>query len=97
MRRYPRLDTNHRALADFARSVGCSVQSLASIGKGCPDLLLGQRGVNYLVEVKDPSRPPSERKLTPLEALWHPLWRGQVAVVETQEDLLRLLGLDKSG
>ena len=35
------------------RRVGCFVQSLASIGKGCPDLLVGKAGSWLVLEVKD--------------------------------------------
>lgn len=102
MRRAARVDANQAELVKLARSVGASVQSLAPIGRGCPDLLIGyQRGgcphcdgrVNLLVEVKDGSRPPSERVLTPDEAEWHATWRGRVAVIESPEQMLALLGL----
>ena len=67
------------------------MQSLASVGKGCPDLLVGRNGQNYLIEVKDGSRRPSERRLTEDQQEWHQEWRGQVAVAESAEEALRLL------
>lgn len=93
MRRAARVDANHADLVKLARSVGASVQSLASIGRGCPDLLIGYRHTNYVVEVKDGTKSPSERALTPDEADWHATWRGRVAVIESPEQLLALLGL----
>lgn len=76
-----RLDGNHRAVVEALRAAGITVQSLAAVGSGCPDLLCGWRGYNVLIEVKDGSLSPSKRRFTDDEALWHPGWRGQVATV----------------
>lgn len=53
------------------RLAGCFVQSLAGVGKGCADILVGNDGRWYLIEVKDGSKPPSQRKLTDDEIKWH--------------------------
>jgi len=68
------------------------VQPLHTVGKGCPDLLCGVRGTNLLVEIKDGQKVPSARKLTPDEAAWHQSWRGQVAIIESVDDALALVG-----
>ena len=60
---------------------GWSVQHLHTVGKGCPDLLVGKRGLNLLLEIKDGDQPPSKQRLTDDEQYWHDIWRGQVAVV----------------
>ena len=62
------------------------------VGRGCPDLLVGYRGVNYLLEVKDGEKPKSAQKLTPDEDAWHFMWMGQVAVVTCDWDCDVLLG-----
>jgi hypothetical protein len=54
-------------------------------------LLVGYFGVNGLAEVKDPEQPPSGRKLTEDERDWHNTWKGQVAVIETSEDVVEFL------
>ena len=95
MRHIARVDGNHREIVDGLRNVGASVQSLATIGKGCPDILVGFRGVNYVMEIKDGSKPPSGRKLTPDESAWHFNWRGQVCVVESLQDALIAIGVVK--
>lgn len=95
MRHIARVDGNHREIVDGLRNVGASVQSLATIGKGCPDILVGFRGVNYVMEIKDGSKPPSGRKLTPDESKWHLTWRGQVCVVESLQDALIAIGVVK--
>lgn len=68
------------------------MQPLHTVGKGCPDLLCGVRGTNLLVEIKDGQKVPSARKLTPDEAAWHQSWRGQVAIIESVDDALALVG-----
>lgn len=87
-----RVDGNHPEIVRALRAVGATVQSLAAVGKGCPDLLVGFRGQNYALEIKDGSKPPSARKLTPDEKRWHDEWRGRVVVVESTDDALRVIG-----
>lgn len=100
MRRAARTDMNQRDLVLALRQIGATVQSLASVGKGCPDLLVGvpNRGhlspgrLNFLLEVKNPEQVPSHRRLNEHETEWHSTWRGQVSVVETFADVYELLG-----
>lgn len=70
MRRAAKVDSNHGDVVEALRAAGASVQSLAAIGKGCPDLLVGYRGMWLLFEVKDGTRSPSRRKLTPDQEEW---------------------------
>jgi Holliday junction resolvase len=69
------------------RKLGFSVSVTSGLGKGFPDLAVGRNGVNVLVEVKDPAKPPSARKLTEDEYEWHQNWRGLVIVAETVDDV----------
>lgn len=68
MRARPRIDANQPDIVKALRKMGAFVQSLAAVGDGCPDLLVGFRGKTYLIEVKDGDKPPSKRALTPAEA-----------------------------
>ena len=90
-RRASRTDANQVAIVDALRKVGASVMPLHGVGMGCPDLLVGFRGVNLLVEVKDGDKVPSARRLTDMQTKWHIVWNGQVAVVTSPEDALELL------
>lgn len=96
MRKHGKVDANHTAIVKALRQVGATVQSLASVGGGCPDLLVGRQGMTYLLEVKDGAKKPSERKLTADELAWHLKWRGQVHVVESEKDALAAIGLEPS-
>lgn len=92
MRRAARVDDNQGEIVAALRAAGCSVTSLASVGKGCPDLVVGRNGVNYLLEVKDGKKPPSKRRLTDDEKTWHNAWRGHVAIVNSVEEALQVVG-----
>src|SRR6185295_20190544 len=64
MRRAAAVDANQPSVVDTLRRAGCVVECLHSVGGGVPDLLVGRRGVVYLLEVKDGSKPPSKQALT---------------------------------
>lgn len=69
------------------RRAGCQVLSLASLGKGVPDLLvLTMHGELRLLEIKDGSLPPSRRELTDAQRKFHALW--PVAMVTSADDAL---------
>ncbi|MDS7929253.1 hypothetical protein RMB13_07145 [Acinetobacter sp. V102_4] len=91
MRRAAKIDANQTEIVKALRQVGASVQSLASTGKGCPDLLVGFRGVNWLLEIKDGQKVKSARKLTPDQVEWHESWRGRVYIVESVDQAISLL------
>ena len=88
MRRAAKVDDNQAEIVAALRKIGATVQPIHQIGKGCPDLLVGWRGMNTLLELKDGNKAPSARKLTQDEVDWHANWRGQVAVVSTVEQAI---------
>lgn len=93
MRRAAKVDDNQSAIVGALRAVGASVQSLATVGAGTPDLLVGYRRQTYLLEVKDGAKCASDRKLTEPQQEWHRIWRGlPVAVVEDVDQALRAVG-----
>jgi Holliday junction resolvase len=85
MRRRARVDANHREIVKALRSVGASVLSLAALGAGCPDILVGFGGATYLLEVKSPHRSAGrnlrERISLRDQAEWRARWRGGPALV----------------
>jgi hypothetical protein len=93
-RRAARIDANQPEIVEALKGVGASVQSLAPLGGGVADLLVGFRMVNYLMEVKDGSKPPSRRRLTDDQIQWHDDWRAPVHIVETVADALRVIGME---
>lgn len=94
MRRAAKVDDNQREIVAALRAAGATVQSLAAVGKGVPDLLIGFRGQTMLMEVKDGRKCPSQRELTGEQLRWHGEWRGgPLAVVDGVESALRMIGV----
>lgn len=92
MRRAAKVDANHAEIVEALRATGCTVQSLAAVGCGCPDIIVGRGRVTVLMEVKDGRKPPSARELTPDQVAWHAAWNGApVSVVLSVEDALRTM------
>lgn len=83
------MDDNQREIVDALKAIGATVTSTANLGKGFPDIAVGYYGQNFLLEIKDGSKPPSARKLTEDEERWHDHWKGQKAVVSSVEEALR--------
>ena len=93
MRRRSRVDANQKSIMGALKRVGASITVLSNVGGGCPDLLVGHRGVNYALEIKDGSKPPSERVLTPDQVEWHRDWIGQKQVVKSEAEALEAIGI----
>lgn len=70
-----------------------SVFSTHMVGKGFPDIVIGYKKKNYLIEIKDGDKPPSARKLTADESKFHSTWNGQVATIKNEDELLQILGI----
>jgi Holliday junction resolvase len=86
MRRAARTDANQEEIVKALRAVGATVQSLAAVGHGVPDLLVGYQGKTILMEVKDGKKSPSKRELTEDQVKWIDSWRGgSVFIVDTVE------------
>lgn len=91
MRQAAKTDANQTVIVNALRKAGASVQSLAAVGKGCPDLLVGYGGINYLMEVKDGNKVPSAQKLSIDQEHWHSVWRGTVHIVKSIDEALKIL------
>lgn len=83
-----RTDKNQKEIVQALKRFGISVTSLANVGDGVPDLLVGYGGKNYLLEVKDGAKPKSATKLTAAQVKFHNEWRGKVVIVYSVQDAL---------
>ena len=88
MRRKAKIDGNHGQIVLALRRLGFSVLSLAAVGKGCPDLVVGKHSKNYLLEVKDGTKPPSARRLTDDQHKFYQSWLGQYQVIKSVEEVI---------
>ena len=91
MRYKRRKDANHNEVANALRDIGCSVFEMHSVGDGVSDLLVGYRGRNLLIEVKDGSKPPSRQKLRPTQIIFRAEWRGQYDVATSVDEALDIV------
>ena len=83
-----KVDANQPKLRKLWRSVGGSWLSLVPETGGEPDALVGWRGQDRLVEVKDPDARTDKQELRPDQVDWHRAWKGRpVAVVKCFDDL----------
>ena len=92
MSRYARrIDDNQPEIVAAFRACGWYVRDTSRLGEGFPDLVVyrPQNGI-VLVEIKDGTKPPSARRLTPDESEF--ARNCPVAVVYRVEDVLALSG-----
>jgi hypothetical protein len=84
---YKRVDNCQVQVVKALRDLGATVQHLHAVGKGCPDIVVGFKGKNLLLEIKDGDK----KVLTPDQVNWHKLWKGQVNVVTSVDEAKLLL------
>jgi hypothetical protein len=84
--RAARVDANQAAIVAALRKIGATVELLHSVGDGVPDLLVGHRCENYLIEVKTPKGRKNKR-----QEAWHRDWRGNSFVVRSVDEALRIV------
>jgi len=87
MRHCGKVDQTQHAIVATLRALGATVVSLANVGGGVPDLLVGHRGRALLVECKSKGG-----RLTPMQRVFRLTWRGgPVVVVQNPEQAVMLL------
>lgn len=92
MRRARKVDRNHGLIREGLRAVTI-VEDVADVGRGMADLIARHKlGHPVFIEVKDPGKPPSARKLTPDEQAFAARWGSCYAVVLTLDEALRAVG-----
>jgi len=90
-----RVDDNHAEIVRALTRIGAYVIDCSHVGAGFPDLLIAYRGRWTLIEIKDGAKPPSRRKLTPAQTIFHAeaVAKGcKVHVIETVDQAIRLVG-----
>lgn len=86
-----KVDANQKPIVAGLRGVGASVALLHRAGDDIPDLLVGFRGVTYLLEAKNPD---GKDKVSEGQERFIEDWRGgPVAVVRSLDEALRVIGV----
>lgn len=92
MRIAAKIDSNQNEVIKSLRQIpGVTIAITSQLGGGFADFLLGYKGVNFMIELKDGAKSPSQRKLTPDEEKFHAAWSGQISVCNSFEDVFALI------
>jgi len=86
-----RTDANQTEIVAALRKLGYSVAITSSLGNGFPDIVVGKHGKNWLFEIKDAAKFPSEQRLTDKEQEFFDNWRGQVSKVNSLDQILEVI------
>jgi Holliday junction resolvase len=86
-----RVDDTQKEIVEALREGGASVQIISDIGRGCPDIIVGMHGRNYLVEIKNGRLQTCKQKLTKMEADFFESWKGQVCVINSIDAVVEFL------
>ena len=81
-------DGNQAEIVKALRAVGCSVVITTACGSGFPDLVVGHKGLTYLMEVKTPTG-----ELLPNQVAFASAWKGHYTVVRSVQEALSAVGL----
>lgn len=93
MRRAARVDVNQKEIVAALRRCGASVLVVSSL-PNCFDILVGFKGVNYIMEIKDGNKPPSQRKLTQGELKFKESWKGgKYYIVNSVDEALKIINV----
>ncbi len=90
MRHDKKVDENHAEVRDELRAVlhDGVVHDMSKAGNGFPDLCIGWRGLNFLIEIK---RKEGGSRLTNRQVAFHQNWQGQVAVCRSAAEALAIM------
>lgn len=83
-----RVDSNQAEIVKALRDFGCTVQCLHMVGHGCPDLLVGYKGIDIPMEIK-----VGNAKLTAAEQEWQEHWAGNVVIARTPGHAVEIVRL----
>lgn len=83
-----RVDENQKSIIHTFIALGASVLNLSTVGRGCPDLLIGYHGNTVLVEVKSSEK----ASFTDPQIKFMQEWRGgAVSRIDSVDGAIRLI------
>ena len=90
MRRFGKVDSNHGEIAEAFGKLGCSFLSLAPLGDGAPDAVIGYAGLSVLVEIKSGRGTLNEKQ----KGFWS-TWKGGIKLVRDLDGVLETVAMLK--
>jgi Holliday junction resolvase len=92
-RRLTGKDQNQAEIVGVLRDVGASIIDTSHMGNGFPDLVVGYRGVIYLLEVKNNKTFYGRKGFNENQKAWNARWAGPPPIiVRSQDDALKAIG-----
>ena len=92
MRRAAKIDLVQPEVVQALLDAGCTVQSMAPLGAGCPDLLCGFRGIDFTVETKTEEYAKDHPDVLHRQRRWAACWAGRKPVrVTNRREALALV------
>lgn len=86
-----RRDGNHVEVVGAFRKLGWSVLDMADLGRGMPDIVIGDKSHGtFLVEIKNPKTQYGRRGLSARQREFCEQWNGLVNVVSSLDDVVEL-------
>jgi len=79
-------DANQSTIVKALRDYGCSVTPTHMVGSGYPDLSVGYKGKNILLEIKMIGKDLNVR-----EQAWFSTWQGQAAIAYTPDEAIKIV------
>ena len=74
-----RVDLDQKQMIAQLEGMGFSVLNLSAVGRGCPDLLVGKDGQNFLLDIKS-----EKGALTPAQIEFHKNWQGHCEIIKLE-------------
>lgn len=91
MRYKSKVDRNQAEIVKALRGIGATVLHCHTL-KNAFDILVGYKGINYIMEIKDGELPPSKKRLTEGEQDFKDTWRGgEYYIVESIDQALDII------
>ena len=87
-----RKDSNHKEIVDALEKCGAEVFDLSRMGGGFPDIVVGYRGVWYLLEIKNPTNSYGKRGFSPRQKEWVDRQHAPVHLVRSIDEALVAIG-----
>ncbi len=88
----PKRDHNHKTVERAFRLLGCTVADTSGVASGFPDLVVGFRGRDHKVEVKNRQTSYGRKGKSESQKTFERLWNGNPHVDEVwDEDDARIL------
>lgn len=89
-----RADMNQKEIVSALEKMGASVLDCHNHGHGMPDLIVGFRGKNHLVEIKNPANAYGRKGLNENQKQFAENWRGdKVHILRTIDDAIAFMSI----